>query len=94
MGLFERAGHAAETGASGANPVARPAAAGSTSADRRRWWRANCRDVANTHRFLTVLLNRDKVVLVGPPGRTVALTTGGVGELSAALRKAAEQARK
>ena len=63
-------------------------------ADGRRWWHVDCRDVTNTRRTLTVLANRDRVVLVGPPGESVALPTGGVGELSSALRKAAEQARK
>ncbi|WP_243790704.1 hypothetical protein [Saccharopolyspora gloriosae] len=64
------------------------------SAGRRRWWRALCRDVQHVRRYLTVLVNRDRVVLVGPPGRTVVLSTDGVGELSNALRQAAEQARK
>lgn len=63
-------------------------------ADDRRWWYVDCRDVTSTRRTLTVLANRDRVVLVGPPGESVALPTGGVGELSSALRKAAEQARK
>ena len=62
--------------------------------DRRRWWRFDCRDVANVQRFLTVLVNRDRVVLVGPPGRTVVLSSGDAGRLSEALRRAAEQARE
>ncbi|MCX2731245.1 hypothetical protein OOZ19_13420 [Saccharopolyspora sp. NFXS83] len=64
------------------------------SADRRRWWRVLCRDVVHVRRYLTVLVNRDRVVLVGPPGRTVVLSTDGVGELSNALRRAADQARE
>ena len=62
--------------------------------DRRRWWRFDCRDAANVQRFLTVLVNRDRVVLVGPPGRTVVLSSGDAGRLSEALRRAAEQARE
>lgn len=69
-----------------ANPVARPV--------RRPWWRVGCRDASNARRHLTVLAHRDKVVLVGPPGKTVGLTTDGVGALASALREAAEQARK
>lgn len=75
-------------------PGRRPAGFRSASVDRRRWWHVDCCDVTNTRRNLTVLVNRDRVVLVGPPGESVALPTGGVGELSSALRKAAEQARK
>ncbi|MGP4018580.1 hypothetical protein [Saccharopolyspora sp. 5N708] len=63
-------------------------------ADRRRWWRVDCRDVANSHRFLDVLVNRDRVVLVGPPGHSAALSANGVSQLSVALRDAAVQARK
>ncbi|SFS84606.1 hypothetical protein SAMN05660874_03683 [Saccharopolyspora flava] len=63
-------------------------------ADRRRWWHVDCRDVANAHRSLAVLVNRDKVVLVGPPGHTAELETRGAGQLSMALRDAAAQARK
>ncbi|MFR9728049.1 hypothetical protein ACL03H_02400 [Saccharopolyspora sp. MS10] len=69
-----------------------PATAESTGP--RRWWRVLCLDVQHIRRYLTVLVNRDRVVLVGPPGRTVVLSTDGVGELSKALRRAAEQARE
>ena len=62
--------------------------------DRRRWWHIDCRDVANAHRDLSVLVNRDKVVLVGPPDRPAELSTRGAGQLSMALRDAAAQARK
>lgn len=84
---------------SGAEPtgsVPVPAQAGPEPepAGPRRWWRVLCRDVLHIRRYLTVLVNRDRVVLVGPPGRTVVLSTDGVGELSNALRKAAEQARE
>lgn len=63
-------------------------------ADRRRWWHVDCRDVANAHRNLTVLVNRDKVVLVGPPGHAAELESRGAAQLSMALRDAATQARK
>ncbi|TDC89219.1 hypothetical protein E1161_21965 [Saccharopolyspora aridisoli] len=63
-------------------------------ADRRRWWHVDCRDVANAHRSLAVLVNRDKVVLVGPPGHAAELESRGAGQLSMALRDAATQARK
>jgi len=62
--------------------------------DHRRWWRVLCRDVQSIRRYLTVLVNRDRVVLVGPPGRTVVLSSGDAGRLSEALRRAAEQARE
>lgn len=75
-------------------PVRRSADSRPMPGDDRRWWHVDCRDVKNTRRTLTVLANRDRVVLVGPPGDSVALPTGGVGVLSSALRKAAEQARK
>ncbi|GAA2821521.1 hypothetical protein [Saccharopolyspora taberi] len=66
----------------------------SPDADRRPWWRVHCRDATNVHRDLDVLVNRDRVVLVGPPGAAAVLSTSGVGELSRALRSAADQARK
>ncbi|PRW62089.1 hypothetical protein [Actinopolyspora mortivallis] len=56
-----------------------------------RMW---CRDVNHTPRSLEVLVNRDRVVLAGPPGATAALTTDRAGRLSSALRFAADQARK
>ncbi len=63
-------------------------------ADRpRRWW-VDCRDAQHSRRVLSVLANRDRVVLVGPPGETVVLPTAGAGALGTALRKAADQARK
>ncbi|WP_229679989.1 hypothetical protein [Saccharopolyspora thermophila] len=50
--------------------------------------------MANTHRVLTVLVNRDRVVLVGPPGRAAVLSRVGLAGLTTALRDAAVQARK
>lgn len=58
----------------------------------RHWWRVSCRDVINRERFLTVLIDRDRVVLVGPPGETAVLSPLQVGQLSQALREAADQA--
>ena len=89
----ERAEHGAMTGNTGDTPahpethsVARPV--------RRPWWRVDCRDTSRARRSLTVFANRDKVVLVGPPGNTVGLRAEGVDTVATALRKAADQARK
>ncbi|MCI2422282.1 hypothetical protein MOQ72_33105 [Saccharopolyspora sp. K220] len=72
----------------------RSAESATAPADRRRWWRVDCRDVANSRRFLDVLVNRDRVVLVGPPGHAAALSANGMSQLSVALRDAAVQARR
>ncbi|MDA3629041.1 hypothetical protein [Saccharopolyspora oryzae] len=50
--------------------------------------------MTNAHRNLAVLVNRDEVELVGPPGHAAVLSTVGVRQLSTALRDAAMQARK
>jgi hypothetical protein len=60
----------------------------------RKVWRINCGDVVNRDRCLTVLVERNRVVLVGPPGETAVLTTGQLGQLRTALREAAEQAER
>lgn len=60
----------------------------------RRVWRVSCGDVINRERCLTVLVERNQVVLVGPPGETAVLTAGQLGQLRAALREAAEQAER
>jgi hypothetical protein len=60
----------------------------------RQVWRINCGDVVNRERCLTVLVERNRVVLVGPPGETAVLTTGQLGQLRTALREAAEQAER
>ena len=60
----------------------------------RHWWRVSCRDVINRERFLTVLIDRDRVVLVGPPGETAVLSPTQVGQLSDALREAVGQAER
>lgn len=59
---------------------------------RQRWWQINCRDSVNRRQFLTVLVDRDRVLLVGPPGETAVLSAGQVGQLKTALREAADQA--
>ncbi|WP_018686945.1 hypothetical protein [Actinokineospora enzanensis] len=60
----------------------------------RRVWRIACGDVINRDRCLTVLVEKDRVVLVGPPGETAVLTAGQLGQLRTALREAAEQAER
>jgi len=60
----------------------------------RRVWRIDCGDVVNRDRCLTVLVERNRVVLVGPPGETAVLNTGQLGQLRTALREAAEQAER
>lgn len=60
----------------------------------RKVWRVNCGDVVNRERCLTVLVERNRVVLVGPPGETAVLTAGQLGQLRTALREAAEQAER
>lgn len=66
----------------------------SGSALGRKVWRINCGDVVNRERCLTVLVERNRVVLVGPPGETAVLTAGQLGQLRTALREAAEQAER
>jgi hypothetical protein len=60
----------------------------------RKVWRINCGDVVNRERCLTVLVERNRVVLVGPPGETAVLNAGQLGQLRTALREAAEQAER
>lgn len=64
------------------------------SIDGRRVWRVSCGDVINRERCLTVLVEHNQVVLVGPPGETAVLSAGQLGQLRAALREAAEQAER
>jgi hypothetical protein len=64
------------------------------SVDGRRVWRVSCGDVINRERCLTVLVEHNQVVLVGPPGETAVLSAGQLGQLRAALREAAEQAER
>jgi hypothetical protein len=60
----------------------------------RRVWHVSCGDVINRDRCLTVLVDENKVVLVGPPGETAVLSSGQLGQLRDALREAAEQAER
>ncbi|WP_026421834.1 hypothetical protein [Actinokineospora inagensis] len=64
------------------------------SVGERRVWRVACGDVINRDRCLTVLVEKNKVVLVGPPGETAVLSSGQLGQLRTALREAAEQAER
>jgi hypothetical protein len=59
---------------------------------KRHWWRVSCRDVINRERFLHVLIDRDRVVLVGPPGETAVMSQNQVGQLANALLEASGQA--
>lgn len=61
---------------------------------RPREWRIPCQDAASRTRFLTVFVDHDRVVLVGPPGETATFSAGELTELSMALRQAAEQAER
>lgn len=60
----------------------------------RRAWRIHCSDVVNRERCLTVVVDKGKVVLVGPPGETAVLSAGQLGQLRLALREAADQAER
>jgi len=60
----------------------------------RKVWRVRCGDVINRDRCLTVLVERNRVVLVGPPGETAVLSAGQLGQLRTALREAAIQAER
>lgn len=62
--------------------------------DPRRAWRVSCSDVVNRERCLTVVADKGKVVLTGPPGETAVLSAGQLGQLRTALREAADQAER
>ncbi|MEU5691063.1 hypothetical protein [Actinosynnema sp. NPDC020468] len=64
------------------------------STGQRRSWRIRCSDVVDRERCLTVLVDRGRVVLVGPPGETAVLSADQLVQLRAALREAAEQAER
>lgn len=81
----------------GANGVAadhRLAEPGHVAAGVRRWWKLYRREVIHADRYLNVLVNRDKVVLVGPPSEFATRAAQHGDELSIAVRFVAEQARK
>jgi hypothetical protein len=61
---------------------------------RSRQWRIRCQYVANRERFVTLFVEHGRVVLVGPPGETAALTAGQLGQLRAVLHEAAEEAER
>jgi hypothetical protein len=67
---------------------------GSEPVRRNRQWRVHCKDVANRERFLTVLVENGRVVLVGPPGETAVLSAGQLVQLRAVLREAADEAER
>lgn len=57
-------------------------------------WRVQCGDVIDRERCLTVFIENNEVVLVGPPGETARLSAGQLGQLRAALNEAAKQAER
>lgn len=73
-----------------------PAVADPRAAQVRRYesgqlvWRVQCGDMINRERCVTVLVQDNQVVLVGPPGETARLTAGQLGQLRAALNEAAK----
>ena len=63
-------------------------------ADGRRAWQIKCRDVVNRERSLNVVVDKGRVVLMGPPGETAVLSAGQLGQLRTVLREAADQAER
>jgi hypothetical protein len=57
-------------------------------------WRVRCGDLISRERCVTVFVDDNEVVLVGPPGETARLTSGQLGELRAALNEAAKLAER
>jgi hypothetical protein len=57
-------------------------------------WRVRCGDLISRERCVTVFVENNEVVLVGPPGETARLTSGQLGELRAALNEAAKLAER
>lgn len=57
-------------------------------------WRVRCGDLISRERCVTVFVNDNEVVLVGPPGETARLTSGQLGELRIALNEAAKLAER
>ena len=53
---------------------------------------SNNADLISRERCVTVYVDDDEVVLVGPPGETARLSVGQLGQLRAALNEAAELA--
>ena len=63
-----------------------PSGHGAPEADE---WRIRCHDVVSRERCLTVLVDKGRVLLVGPPGETAVLTTEQLDQLRNALEEAA-----
>lgn len=57
-------------------------------------WRVQCGDMISRERCVTVFVDQDEVVLVGPPGETARLSAGQLGQLRAALNEAATLAER
>lgn len=57
-------------------------------------WRIRCHDVVSRDRCLTVLVDKGRVLLVGPPGETAVLTTEQLSQLRNALKEAAVQVER
>lgn len=57
-------------------------------------WRVQCGDMISRERCVTVFVDDDEVVLVGPPGETARLTAGQLGQLRTALNEAAKLAER
>nr|WP_253858857.1 hypothetical protein [Prauserella alba] len=57
-------------------------------------WRVQCGDLIGRERCMTVYVDDDEIVLVGPPGEAARLTRTQLGRLSAALGEAAGLAER
>ncbi|SFP88223.1 hypothetical protein SAMN05421810_103722 [Amycolatopsis arida] len=81
-------------------PPRTPAARSEPRAGTRRYekgqpvWRVQCGDLISRERCVTVFVDDDEVVLVGPPGETARLTADQLGDLRAALNEAAKLAER
>lgn len=85
---------------SGADGASTAPARGSESASRHQYengqpvWRVRCGDLIDRGRCVTVFVEHNQVVLVGPPGETARMTTDQLGQLRAALNEAAKLAER
>ncbi|MBB3662637.1 hypothetical protein FB384_001541 [Prauserella sediminis] len=57
-------------------------------------WRVQCGDLIGRERCMTVYVDDDEIVLVGPPGEAARLTRTQLGRLTAALGEAAGLAER
>ncbi|WP_052168785.1 hypothetical protein [Actinoalloteichus spitiensis] len=62
--------------------------------DDRPTWLVECRDIASRPCVVTVLVDGDRVVIVGPPGETAVFSSSEVETLRNALRAAASAATR